>query len=279
MKKKFSVAIIDSGVFPHKDLTEKRKQIIVFKDFVNHKKNPYDDSGHGTAVAGIIAGNGENEGLASFVDVVGIKVLDYKDTGSANKLLKGLKWAIDNSNTWNIKVFNISIGVQTNEKQVNEMEKLCEQAYQKGILIVSAVGNNPGYDVEYFPASSKYVLAVGSVGYNEQNQMTGIENYSLEWDKNGKSCPDVYTIGSNILTLQSEVTYKGNFNENIYQADQYAIVSGTSFSAAIVTGILCNLINENPEYTNEEIIQKVLKTKEKVYSDKLKLKIPVASME
>lgn len=88
MKKKFSVAIIDSGVFPHKDLTEKRKQIIVFKDFVNHKKNPYDDSGHGTAVAGIIAGNGENEGLASFVDVVGIKVLDYKDTGSANKLLK-----------------------------------------------------------------------------------------------------------------------------------------------------------------------------------------------
>ena len=75
------------------------------------------------------------------------------------------------------------------------------------------------------------------------------------------------------------MTYKGNFNENIYQADQYAIVSGTSFSAAIVTGILCNLINENPEYTNEEIIQKVLKTKEKVYSDKLKLKIPVASME
>lgn len=87
-EKNFSVAIIDSGVFPHKDLTEKRKQIIVFKDFVNHKKNPYDDSGHGTAVAGIIAGNGENEGIASFVDVVGIKVLDYKDTGSANKLLK-----------------------------------------------------------------------------------------------------------------------------------------------------------------------------------------------
>jgi len=54
----FSIAILDTGIYPHNDLTKPKNRIITFKDFVNDKPFSYDDNGHGTAIAGIIGGNG-----------------------------------------------------------------------------------------------------------------------------------------------------------------------------------------------------------------------------
>ena len=80
-----SVAIIDSGVYPHKKVS---KNIIFFKDFVNGLNKPYDDSGHGTAITGIIRSNSEKMN----VNVVSLKVLDYNNYGNQESIAEALNW-------------------------------------------------------------------------------------------------------------------------------------------------------------------------------------------
>lgn len=74
-----TVAVVDTGIYPHPDLTQPTNRIVAFKDFVNNYSSPYDDNGHGTHVAGIIAGNGyksngQYKGVAPDANIVGVKV-------------------------------------------------------------------------------------------------------------------------------------------------------------------------------------------------------------
>ena len=74
------VAVIDTGIYPHPDLTTPTNRILAWKDFVNGSNSPYDHNGHGTHVAGIIAGNGQvskgkYRGMAPDAKLVGIKVM------------------------------------------------------------------------------------------------------------------------------------------------------------------------------------------------------------
>ena len=117
-----TVAVLDSGVATNTDLAASR--IVGWKDFVNDQPTPYDDAGHGTFVAGLIAGDGtaslplENGGFATVqfrgvapaADIVGIKVLDEVGQGRASAMIAGIAWAIAHKDDYNIRVLNISIG-------------------------------------------------------------------------------------------------------------------------------------------------------------------------
>src|SRR5690606_37435575 len=86
-----TVAIIDTGISPHYDLTRPYNRIVDFKDLVNKKSEPYDDNGHGTHVSGIIAGNGYSSrgrylGVAPKTNVLAIKALDENGGGSSSKI-------------------------------------------------------------------------------------------------------------------------------------------------------------------------------------------------
>src|SRR5699024_3716375 len=75
------VAVVDTGIYPHKDLTKPTNRIVAFKDFIKNREKPYDDNGHGTHCAGDAVGNGylsdgKYKGPASEAGVIGVKVLD-----------------------------------------------------------------------------------------------------------------------------------------------------------------------------------------------------------
>ena len=94
-----SVAVIDSGVQPHADLPAARTSG-KFVDFVNGRSLPYDDFGHGTHVAGILAGSGAASttlespyaGAAPAVDIVSLKVLDTKGVGRTSDVIAAIEW-------------------------------------------------------------------------------------------------------------------------------------------------------------------------------------------
>ena len=91
--KDVTVAIIDTGVAPHQDLTRPNNRIIGFKDFINNETIPYDDNGHGTHVAGIIAGNGYSSkekytGVAPEANILAIKALDNEGSGNTSTIIK-----------------------------------------------------------------------------------------------------------------------------------------------------------------------------------------------
>ena len=258
----FSVAILDTGVFPHKDLVLPNNRIIAFKDFINEKENAYDDNGHGTAIAGIIGGNGYQSdskycGLAPFVNIVAIKVLDHDCKGTSNSVSDGIYWAIENKAKFNIKIINISIGVQIDDLRSNDKVAIAaEEAYNEGIFVVASVGNiKDKKTVLYSPAISKSVVAVGSiknVEFREDCQYE-IAEFSSYWkDNDGNIKPNLVAPGCNIVSLKSDKFYKGNgnFNSDLLYS---SLGSGTSESSAVVTGIVAILIYKFPEKSFEQI--------------------------
>lgn len=110
-----TIAVIDTGVYPHADLTKPENRIIAFKDFVNDQEKPYDDNGHGTHCSGDAAGNayqsdGQYIGPAPEASVVGVKVLDQQGSGRLSTIIQGIEWCMNNKEEFNIRIISLSLG-------------------------------------------------------------------------------------------------------------------------------------------------------------------------
>lgn len=98
--KGIGVAILDTGIYPHIDFDSR---ICAFADFIAHKKVPYDDNGHGTCVAGILAGSGrasmgKYKGMAPGSRIAALKVLDRFGNGNKEDVLQAFRWILQNRN-------------------------------------------------------------------------------------------------------------------------------------------------------------------------------------
>lgn len=90
-----TVAVVDTGVFTHTDLIKPTNRIVGFKDFVNGKKSPYDDNGHGTHIAGVISSsgvssNGKYKGIAPDANILAVKALDETGGGSTSDIVSAI---------------------------------------------------------------------------------------------------------------------------------------------------------------------------------------------
>ena len=116
-------------------------------DFVNGRTLPYDDNGHGSHVAGIIAGNGydsngEKAGIAPGASLISLKVLDAHGQGTISNIIAALGWVATNAKTYNIRVVNMSVGAGVHESYWTDPLTLAAKAVtDKGIAVVAAAGN------------------------------------------------------------------------------------------------------------------------------------------
>jgi len=165
------IAIVDTGIYPHPDLTSPQNRVIAFKDFVNHRTLAYDDNGHGTHVAGDAAGNGHlSEGLfrgtAPDANLIGVKVLDANGNGSTSNILRGINWAVENKARYNIRVLNLSLGTTLAPMRGVEdpITQAVERATAEGIVVVVSAGNTgPRPGTICSPGDSPAVITVGAV--------------------------------------------------------------------------------------------------------------------
>ena len=246
--KNVGVAILDTGVFPHKDI---KRNIIMFKDFVNDNNNPYDDNGHGTHVAGIIGGNGlssygEYKGIAPDVNLICIKVLDEKGDGNTNDVLKALDYVIKNKERYGIRIINISIGSipRTNSGERTKLIQGVEKAWDHGLCVVVAAGNNgPAPMTVTTPGISRKVITVGSsdVDYLPGGQVKKVNRFS--------GCgPTPFCI------VKTEVVAPGiDIKSCDIESDSYTIKSGSSMSTAVVSGCIALLMEKYPNISNSEV--------------------------
>ena len=171
------VAVLDSGIATTSDLGSSR--IVGWKDFVNGRRTPYDDAGHGTFVAGLIAGDGtaslplddggsatmQFRGVAPQANIVSIKVLDSTGQGRVSSVMAGVLWAIAHRQEYNIRVLNLSIGSNpVAPTDFDPIAQAAELAWKNGITVVCAAGNEgefgPGGILS--PGNSPYVITVGA---------------------------------------------------------------------------------------------------------------------
>src|SRR2546425_324340 len=150
------IAIIDSGIAPwHDDLTNRtstlypygNQRVKAFVDFVNGQIAPYDDEGHGTHVAGIIAGNGydtnsRQAGVAPDADLISLKVLDANGQGSISNIIQALDWVLANHRQYNIRVVNMSVGAGVTESYwTDPLTLAAKRVVDAGVVVVGAAGN------------------------------------------------------------------------------------------------------------------------------------------
>ena len=113
-----TIAIIDTGIYPHIDFVLGDNRILHFEDMVNGKLSPYDDNGHGTMVAGVSAGGGGNSmfkysGIAPKAKIISVKSMNSDGAGSSMDILRGMQWVYDNRRKYNINVVCMSLGAES----------------------------------------------------------------------------------------------------------------------------------------------------------------------
>lgn len=235
------VAVLDTGIFPHMDF---RNRIHAFADLVAYKSMPYDDNGHGTHVAGILAGDGtasmgKYKGVAPGCGLTALKVLDRFGNGSREQVLRAFRWILDHREQYRIRIVNISVG--TTCRSVSDQDVLIqgvEKLWDEGLVVVAAAGNQgPKPGSVTAPGSSRKVITVGS-----SDMLTGRSAVSGCGPTAECVCkPDLVAPGNHIVSCAPGT------------ANTYGVKSGTSMSTPLVSGAIALMLEKDPLLTNVEI--------------------------
>ena len=205
-----------------------RSCIVAFKDFVRGRQHAYDDAGHGTFVAGLIAGNGASStpvdqgGRATVqyarrgpeAGIVSLKVLDKNGNGRESDVIRAIAWTIQNRQRYNIRVLNISLGGDvTGPLQTDPLAMAVEAAWKAGIVVVTAAGNEGDFGAGGIlsPGNDPYVITVGAM--NTQQTADPSDDTVCTYSSIGPTLydeiakPDVIAPGNRNISLRVPFSY------------------------------------------------------------------------
>lgn len=250
-----NVAILDTGIAAHPDL---QGRVAVFRDCVNHRRGLYDDSGHGTHVAGILAGDGKMSrgkfrGIAPEARLVVIKVLDAKGEGSVEQIMDGIWWIQKNCRRYGIRVVNISVGARQDLERRKEecLIQAVEELWDRGIVVVVSAGNyGPGEDSIAVPGNSRKVITVGAMeepGMKNQCSGSGPTDQCIVK-------PELVAPGYQIMSCNSRYPM---------HKSPYVRKSGTSMATPVVSGAAALFLSKYPEAENAKLKLRFRKTSER----------------
>ncbi|TCS94938.1 S8 family peptidase [Hazenella coriacea] len=262
-----TIAIIDTGIHPHPDLSDR---LTAFVDFVNHKKKPYDDNGHGTHCAGCAVGDGKlsqgrYRGTAPKAQVVGVKVLGRFGEGSLSKVISGIEWCIKNKDKYNIRIISLSLGTEaTLPYQDDPICQIVELAWKAGIIVVAAAGNaGPDPQTISSPGHHPLILTVGAS--DDRNTTHPTDDQVATFSSRGPTAeglikPDLVAPGTNITSLRSKCSFLDYTMHKNRVDGHYFVMSGTSMATPLVAGAIAILLTENPSLTPNQVKEKLIKS-------------------
>jgi serine protease AprX len=299
------IAIIDSGVFNHDDLQQASgagSRIVYSESFVPGDASTNDAYGHGTHVAGILAGNGHDSqngysakyiGIAPNANIINLRVLDSSGAGTDSQVIAAIQRAIQLKNTYNIRVINLSLGRPVFESYT--LDPVCqavEAAWQSGIVVVVAAGNSgrdnslgtQGYATINAPGNDPNVITVGATKTNGTPSRT--DDTVASYSSKGPTLldhvvkPDLVAPGNRIVSLASP---NSNLVSELASLDilptttcllgictsgpggKYLRLSGTSMATPIVAGAAVLMVQKDPTLTPDTIKARMMKTAWKGY--------------
>jgi serine protease AprX len=263
-----TVAVLDTGV---DDLPDFAGRLIGGVDLTGGN-DPYQDSyGHGTFVAGLIAGdgassNGQYSGEAPGADLVSIKVAGANGETDLATLIQGLQWAIDHKATYNIKVLNLSLGYDSDQSTViNPLDQAVQAAWNSGITVVASAGNaGPFNGTILSPGNDPLVITVGALDDMAQPSVADDEMCDFSsvgpTSPDGWAKPDLVTSGRSVVSLAAPGSTIYNDYPSARIGSANFVGSGTSFSTAITSGAAALVLADNPGLTPNEVKARLLGT-------------------
>jgi serine protease AprX len=242
-----TVGIVDTGIdLSHPDLDH--INLTGWMDIVNDRSEPYDDQGHGTHIAGIIAAKGEISGAAPEVKLVVVKAISSGGSGSDSDVAEGIDYCVENG----ADVICLSLGGMARLLNIGDSTAAaCEDAIDQGVYVVAAAGND-GEDENdadvSSPAVVEGVIAVGAVNEDESlasfssmgdndGEIPGYQIWDLTETDDPNKKPEVVAPGVDIISTHLE--------------EGYALASGTSQATAFVAGSMALLLEADSHYQRD----------------------------
>jgi serine protease AprX len=292
------VAVIDSGITSSKDFslsTGTGSRIVYNQNFVSGQTSARDSYGHGTHVAGIIAGNGMNssgtsytktfKGVADNVNLINLRVLDQNGAGSDSQVIAAIQKAISLKSKYNIRVINLSLGRAVYESY--KLDPLCqavESAWKAGIVVVVAGGNGgrndsagtDGYGTISAPGNDPYAMTVGAM--KPMGTATRADDLIASYSSKGPTLydhlvkPDILAPGNMTESVLASSTatlvknYPGNmvalssYSTSTRGTSSYFTLSGTSMATPVVSGAVALLLQQKASLTPDQVKARLMKS-------------------
>ena len=291
------VAIIDSGITEVNDLGSR---VVYSQDFVG--TGTQDFYGHGTHVAGILAGSGADsictyctrtlKGIAPNANIINLRVLDQNGLTTDSMLIAAIDQAISLASKYNIRVINLSVGRPVFESAANDpLDQAVEAAWHAGITVVVAAGNdgrnnygnNNGYGTITAPGNDPLVITVGAM--KTEGTASRTDDRIASYSSKGPTAidnyvkPDLVAPGNLVVSLLGSTdetlptTYPSLLIPESYYYSKggattsgvYYTLSGTSMATPVVSGAAALLLQQQPSLTPDQIKARLMKTAYKTF--------------
>ena len=233
--------------------------------------------GHGTHVAGLIAGNGgyrdpsdPNYGLyagtAPDANLVEVKISDDQGNSTTLDAIYGLQFVVDHQADYNIRVVNMSFRSRSAQSYTTDpLDAAAEQAWFHGIVVVAAAANlgTAPDAVSYAPGNDPYVITVGAA--DDQGSKGPGNDIQTSWSsrgvtQDGFTKPDVLAPGAHIVSLLAPGSAFASLCPNCIVNNDYFQASGTSMAAPIVSGAVADLLAVHPDWTPDMVKGAIVNT-------------------
>ena len=266
------VAVLDTGVADSADIGNR---VLIRVDFTSDRDG-IDHYGHGTHMAGIIAGDGTHSagtymGVAPGANIISVKVAGANGATDVSAVIAGIQWVVAHKSQYNIRVLNISYGTDSRQTYlVDPLDYAVEQAWFAGILVVVAAGNRgPDSGTIAKPADDPFVLTVGASvtkSATDRSADTAAPFSSRGPTQDGFAKPDLVAPGISIVSIRDPGSTIDQNHPTARVGDYYFKGTGTSQAAAVISGVAARLFQQSPGL-KPDVAKKLLKDSAYKYLD------------
>ena len=260
-----TIAIVDSGIDGARDDFRKGRKSRVLKQVTMTTltpNSPGDGRGHGTFVAGLAAGDARDyAGAAPSANLVSLDVMDDNGMARTSDVIAAANWILNNKEQYNIKVANFSLHSSSPSSFTRDpLDRAVERLWLNGVVVVTSSGNYGSASgpsgVRYAPANDPFVLTVGAIDLKQSFRAQ--DHVAASWSaygytRDGFAKPEVVAPGRYMIgPVPQDSTLAKTRPAQMVGAD-YMQLSGTSFSAAVVSGVAADLLVLHPRWTPDQV--------------------------
>jgi serine protease AprX len=265
-----TVAVLDTGVAP--TLPDLAGRLVQVTDDLTGRAAPCknlsgeldcnDRYGHGTFIAGLVAGNGASsggrwKGVAPEASILSVKAAGADGSADVSNILAAIQWVVSFKERYNIRVLNLSLGTDsTQDWRVDPFNYAVERAWAAGMTVVVAASNNgPAPKTITKPADDPWVVTVGATDDRgtaalDDDQLPDFSGRGPT--AHGVAKPDVAAPGAHVISLRAPgSTIDTRFP--YYVDGSYRRGSGTSMATGVVSGVVALMVQAQPNLTPDRV--------------------------
>ena len=293
------VAVVDTGIqgdLPDFRVSQSDSTSRVVADAVVNPDatTAGDKYGHGTHIAGLIAGNGLNHssrdstygkyiGVAPAANLINVKVSDDEGNASTLDVIDGLQFVVDRKDDFNIRVVNLSLNEATpSSYRSNPLNAAVEQAWNAGIVVVAAAGNRGTASdaVHYAPGNDPFVITVG--GVDDKDTADSSDDAAASWSstgttRDGHAKPELLAPGAHMVSTLAKSSEITEMCASCIVSKTYFRMGGTSMATGVASGAVALLVAEHPNWTPNQVKSALLNNLREVPGVGMELDVEAAN--